>query len=82
MALGVLEDRWLGIFNMATLPQMRRRGAGRAGLVALAGWAVERDAATGYLQVDLDNSPALNLYRSIGFEHAYRYVYLASERQA
>jgi len=62
VALGVLEDRWLGIFNMATLPQMRRRAAGRAALVALAAWAVERDATKGYLQVDLDNSPALNLY--------------------
>ncbi len=82
VALGVLDNRWLGIFNMGTLPQLRRRGAGRAALIALAGWAAQRDATTGYLQVDLDNRPALGLYRAIGFKPAYRYVYLARERQA
>jgi len=82
VALGVLDNRWLGIFNMATLPQMRRRGAGRTALVALARWAGQRNATKGYLQVDLANKPALNLYRTIGFEHAYRYVYLTRERRA
>jgi ribosomal protein S18 acetylase RimI-like enzyme len=76
VALGVLEDRWLGIFNMATLPTLRRRGAGRAALAALARWAAERGATTGYLQVDLDNQPATRLYRDAGFIESYRYVYL------
>lgn len=76
VALGVLDGSWLGIFNMATLPAQRRRGAGRAALAALAGWARRRGATSGYLQVELDNQPALGLYRGAGFGEAYRYVYL------
>ena len=76
VALGVLEDRWLGIFNMATVPALRRRGAGRTALAALARWAAERGATTGYLQVDLDNQPATRLYRDAGFIESFRYVYL------
>jgi N-acetylglutamate synthase len=77
VALGVLEDRWLGIFNMATLPALRRRGAGRTALAALARWAAERGATTGYLQVDLDNQTATRLYSRAGFLESYQYVYLA-----
>ncbi len=82
VALGVLDGDWLGVFNMATLPQLRRRGAGRAALVGLADWAGQKGATTSYLQVDLDNRPALDLYRAVGFRHAYRYAYLARERPA
>ncbi|HWK18853.1 MAG TPA: GNAT family N-acetyltransferase [Solirubrobacteraceae bacterium] len=76
VAFGVLDGHRLGIFNMATLPVQRRRGAGRTALTALAAWARDRGADVGYLQVELDNAPALELYRTAGFEHAYRYVYL------
>jgi GNAT superfamily N-acetyltransferase len=79
VALGIHEDRWLGIFNMATLPALRRRGAGRTALAALARWAAERGATTGYLQVDLDNQPAARVYRDAGFIDSYRYVYLARD---
>ncbi len=76
VVLGVLDGRWLGVFNMATLPEMRRRGAGRTALTALAAWARERGAEVGYLQVELGNAPALDLYRTAGFAPAYHYVYL------
>jgi GNAT superfamily N-acetyltransferase len=79
VALGVLEDRWLGVFNMATVPALRRRGAGRTALAALARWAAERGATTGYLQVDLENQPATRLYRDAGFKESYRYVYLTRD---
>jgi len=78
VAFGVLDGHWLGIFNMATLPAQRRRGAGRTALTALATWARDRGADVGYLQVELDNAPALELYRTAGFERAYRYVYLTA----
>ena len=77
VAVGVLDGGWLGVFNMATLPGQRRRGAGRTALTALATWARGR-AEVGYLQVELDNAPALGLYRTVGFELAYRYVYLTA----
>jgi ribosomal protein S18 acetylase RimI-like enzyme len=80
VALGVLDGDWLGIFNMATLPAHRRQGAARAALRALAGWAGQRGATAGYLQVDVDNPAARALYRSTGFESAYRYAYRTLER--
>jgi GNAT superfamily N-acetyltransferase len=48
----------------------------RAALAALAGWARRHGATRGYLQVELDNRPALGLYRGAGFGEAYRYVYI------
>jgi ribosomal protein S18 acetylase RimI-like enzyme len=76
VGMAVLDGRWLGIFNMATQPAQRRRGAGRAALRTLAAWGLERGAEHAYLQVELDNVPAQRLYRTAGFEPAYEYVYL------
>jgi len=77
VALGILEDRWLGIFNMTTLPGLRRRGAARTALAALARWGQQHSATTGYLQVDLHNHSAARLYRDAGFIDSYRYAYLS-----
>ncbi|MFZ0088486.1 MAG: GNAT family N-acetyltransferase [Solirubrobacteraceae bacterium] len=81
VALGVVDGGWLGIFNMATLPAQRRRGAGNAALAALADWGGTRAATTAYLQVDLDNQPARRLYRDAGFTDAYQYVYLSRAKR-
>jgi N-acetylglutamate synthase len=78
VGLGVLDGSWLGIFNMATLPVHRGHGAGRTALTALTGWARQRGATRAYLQVEIDNRPALSLYRGAGFRHAYEYVYLSA----
>jgi N-acetylglutamate synthase len=78
VGMGVLDGAWLGIFNMATLPAHRGHGAGGTALTALTGWARQRRATHAYLQVDIDNRPALSLYRGAGFRHAYEYVYLTS----
>src|SRR3954469_20591084 len=72
---GVLDDGWVGVFGMATLPEARRTGAARAILAALAGWAAERSAEGVYLQVEGDNAPALSLYESAGFAPAAAYSY-------
>lgn len=76
VGLGVHDGDWLGIFNMATLPGMRRRGAARAVMSALAGWAASRGARTAYLQVEVGNDPARRMYGGLGFREAYRYRYL------
>jgi ribosomal protein S18 acetylase RimI-like enzyme len=75
-AMGVLDGPWLGVFNMATLPSARRRGAGAAALRALAAWALEHGGTDAYLQVDGDNTPAVGLYETVGFTPVYEYVYL------
>ena len=80
VGLGVRHGEWLGIFNMATAPVHRRRGAGRAVLGTLGRWGVEHGVRSAYLQVDGDNEAGLALYRSVGFAAAYDYVYLTLER--
>ncbi|GAA4241547.1 hypothetical protein GCM10022254_70860 [Actinomadura meridiana] len=74
----VAEAGWTGVFNMATLPEARGRGAGRAVLGALAGWAEARGAWRMYLQVEHGNDPALRLYGRAGFREVRAFHYRAA----
>ena len=73
--LGVCDRGWLGVFAMATLPELRGRGAATGLLDALRSWALSRGATRAYLQVERDNGPALALYRRDGFREVYGYHY-------
>jgi GNAT superfamily N-acetyltransferase len=75
VGLGVVDDEFLGIFNMLTVPEARRRGAARSILSALALWGTQHGARLAYLQVERDNAPARALYTSAGFSPAYEYHY-------
>ena len=74
-ARAALQGEWLGIYEVATLPEARRRGAARAILAALAGWGLERGARRAYLLVTGSNAPANALYARLGFSRAYGYRY-------
>ena len=71
---GSHHDGWVAITCMATVPEARRQGAGRAVLSALIGWARARRAKL-CLNVDAANEPARGLYQSAGFEPRYPYWY-------
>ena len=73
--MGVVEGDLLGYFSIYTKTSERFRGFGRATMAALTQWGVERGAAYGYLQVEGDNTPALEMYQKLGFELCYPYVY-------
>ena len=75
VGMGVVERGWLGVFSMGTLPDVRRQGAGRAVLNALARWGESEGATRAYLQVEEDNEPAHRLYEGGGFRTAYGYHY-------
>jgi N-acetylglutamate synthase len=75
----VADTGWAGVFGMATLPRARGRGAARAVLAALAGWAVAHGADRMYLQVERDNAPALRLYERAGFDELCGYHYRVAE---
>jgi N-acetylglutamate synthase len=69
-------DTWVGITDVRVAPEHRRRGLASEVLEALLQWAVERGAATAYLQVREDNAAALALYRGAGFTVHHSYGYL------
>ena len=68
------HEGWVMVTCMATRPEARRRGAGRAVLSALIGWAYRRNASL-CLNVAEENEPARSLYESAGFEPRYAYWY-------
>lgn len=75
VGMGVVEGGWLGIFNMATSVQFRRRGMASAVLRTLAIWAQLYEADRAYLQVMEHNAAAQALYARVGFETLYHYHY-------
>jgi ribosomal protein S18 acetylase RimI-like enzyme len=75
VGFGVVESPWLGIFCIATHPDMRHRGAASAVNSALGVWAQKLGAEYAYLQVEKENKAAKALYNKLGFKHAYRYWY-------
>ncbi|MFI0373642.1 GNAT family N-acetyltransferase [Actinomadura sp. 1N219] len=71
----VADSGWTGVFNMATIPEARGKGAARTVLAALAGWAESQKADRMYLQVERGNGPALRLYARSGFDEISAYHY-------
>lgn len=75
----VLHGRWAGLFNVAVDPGRRRLGLGRRVSQGMLDWAARAGAEQAYLQVEEGNEAAVALYRSLGFEDAYRYWYRRRE---
>jgi ribosomal protein S18 acetylase RimI-like enzyme len=73
--IAVVERGFAGLFDIVTAPDARRQGAGRRLVGHMLHWARGAGAASAYLQVVATNSPAISLYRGIGFAEAYRYHY-------
>lgn len=73
--LGVIDRGWVGLYKVATHPQVRGQGhAGRL-IRALYAEAAGLGAHQAYLQVGVGNQPALSLYRRLGFTPLYNYRY-------
>jgi GNAT superfamily N-acetyltransferase len=73
--LGVLDRGALGLFDIVTVPEARRQGAGRRLVQQLLRWGAEREAHAAWLSVIGDNERAKPLYTQLGFRELYRYHY-------
>lgn len=73
--LGVLQSGYIGLFDIVTDPDFRRRGYGQQAVTSILAWGKENQARTAYLQVMLNNPPALQLYANLGFREQYQYWY-------
>lgn len=75
VGLGAVRGEWLGLFEVATAPDLRRQGHASSLVTELAAWGRSVGARRAFLQVVADNEPAAALYRSLGFAEQYRYWY-------
>ena len=75
VGFGVVEGDWVGVFGMATDPARRRQGVASGVVAALVEAGTPLGATWAYLQVEVDNAPALALYAGLGFvpSHASHY---------
>ncbi len=75
VALGVVEGRFLGIFDVITNPTRRNEGFGTRLIKGVMQASKALGADWTYLQVVEGNEAALCVYESLGFDLAYRYWY-------
>ena len=78
--LGVLQPGYLGLFDIITDKDFRHRGYGQKVVNSILAWGKESKAQKAYLQVMLNNAPALYLYSKIGFTEQYQYWYRIKEK--
>ena len=76
-ALVVIEAGWAGIFDVVVKPGERGRGLGRGIMKLALDAAIDAGARSSYLQVVEGNTPAENLYASLGYRPVYSYLYWA-----
>jgi ribosomal protein S18 acetylase RimI-like enzyme len=77
-AVVVQDGGRCAVFSLAVADSQRRQGIGTRLMAAASTWAGERGVSEMFVQVAGTNSPAIELYRSLGFEEVYRYRYLDS----
>jgi len=63
------------LLNVIVSEKHRGRGWGRRLCCSMLAEAIESGARTAYLQVIQNNLPAVNLYKSLGYEKMYSYWY-------
>ncbi|MEV4463201.1 GNAT family N-acetyltransferase [Micromonospora echinofusca] len=66
--------RWLGLSLIEVLPEARRQGLAGRIIRALVDWGVAAGASRAFLQVEQRNTPAVALYRSLGFTTHHTYL--------
>lgn len=73
--MAVLQGEYVGLFDIMTDKNFRRRGYASRLTMSLLEWAKANGAKTAYLQVVANNKPAIELYSRLGFIQSYRYWY-------
>ncbi len=82
VGLGVRDGDYIGLFDIVTESHFRNRGLGNQLVSNLLYWGKQNDAKYGYLQVMLNNSPALHLYHKLGYREIYQYWYRVKDLTA
>ena len=75
VGLGVTEGSCIGLFDIVVDKEYRHTGLGYLIVENLLRWGRKKGALTAYLQVLIDNTPAIRLYEKMGFREIYQYWY-------
>lgn len=78
--MACFAESWLSVHGMRTAAAHRGQGLATRVLAAMAQEAQQRGIDRVFLQVDASNSPALSLYRRLGFTVAWTYGYWQQAR--
>ncbi len=73
--LGVLENGYIGLFDIRVHEQFRRQGLGTMICQKIIQEGYKKGAHSAYLQVEQTNDIAINMYEKIGFKRLYTYWY-------
>lgn len=76
IGLGVIQQKYLGIYSLAVHPGYRRKGIGQSIVTQMVHWGKLHSVTHVYLQVQGDNTEAISFYNKIGFKELYHYRYL------
>jgi ribosomal protein S18 acetylase RimI-like enzyme len=75
VGLGVLEGAYIGLFDIVVARDYRNTGLGYLVCDNILRWGRQQGATMAYLQVLTNNSPAISLYKKMGFKELYKYWY-------
>lgn len=78
IARACVDGRWAGLYAVEVDAQRRRRGLARVVTAAALRWAGARGARHTYLQVAVDNTPAVRLYQRLGYVVHHDYLHLSA----
>ena len=73
--MGVVQSGYVGLFDIVIDPRERNKGWGHELVANILLWGKASGAESAYLQVMLNNPPALRLYEKVGFREEYQYWY-------
>ncbi len=73
--MAVLERGIVGLFDIVTDVEHRRKGYSTRLVSHLLAWARDNGAQQAYLQVVAENQPAVWMYNKLGFKETYHYWY-------
>ncbi|WP_446430492.1 GNAT family N-acetyltransferase [Paenibacillus baekrokdamisoli] len=73
--LGVLEDHYVGLYDIITAEVQRNQGFGEQLILHILNWAKMNGATKSYLLVVQNNLPANKLYDKLNYQESYSYWY-------
>ena len=71
--LAAIDRGWAELGSIMIDAGRRGQGLGHGLVSSMLEWATGQGATQAFLQVDVENTPAINLYQRLGFSPAYRY---------